>query len=142
MQIRHFLLGVLIAAVSNAALACSASAGEWAFGCGACSGGYGSGQVLYAAPTYSYAPPTVTVVPHYIVQPNYVVERTYVVRPTQYIAEGTPCFQGCGERYVVNQGQYDTPYFSGAIGVGYGFGHRHHRHGYYNYGHRGLYRGW
>lgn len=65
------------------------------------------GAVYYAAPTYTYLQPTVTVIPHYLVQPNYVVHRTYLVRPPRIVEESPlPCLFVCGnEGYAVSQGQ-------------------------------------
>jgi hypothetical protein len=139
------------AVLSVAALTTSASAGDWRFGCGACGSSYGYGQVFQAAPTYSYAPPTITVVPNIVVQPNYIVRRTYVVRPTQIVEETPSCFVGCGGGYVVNQGQYGTSEYSYGPVAGYRTAYRRHRYGGYrrpHYGYRSSYqyrhrsRGW
>jgi hypothetical protein len=82
---------------------------------GALAGGWNCGRceyqappsAIYASPTYTYAQPTVTIVPRVIVQPNYVVERTYVVRPTEYLRDNRNCRSGCSEGFrIVNQGQY------------------------------------
>jgi hypothetical protein len=141
------LLGGIAALFSISALPTIASAGDWGVGCGAC--GYGFGQVFQAAPTYSYAPPTVTIVPQYIVQPNYIVRQTYVLRPTQYVDQ-TPCFIGCASGYVVNQGQYQTSeYYSSPVIRGYGPRHYRPRYGYgrphysyRSYRYRSHYRRW
>lgn len=82
---------ILFAALAGLGLATlftsSAVAGGWSANCGCSYGYYPAGQIYYAPPTYSYAEPTVTVLPHYVIQPNYVVRRTYVVRQTQYVNE-------------------------------------------------------
>jgi len=135
---------VVAALLGLAAVSTSASAGDW--GCGVCAS-YGYGQVYQAAPTYSYAAPTVTVVPNIVVQPNYVVQRTYVVRPTQFVQETPSCFFGCAPAYVnqgqlvVNQGQYVEGYTADPVIRGYRpryYGHPY-GHGIYS-GHR-IYSG-
>jgi hypothetical protein len=129
MRVQNIFVGGVMALCTMATLTPNAVAGGFGFDCGMC--GYG---VSYAAPTYSYAAPTVTVVPHYVVQPNYVVQQTYVLRPTQYISAPSPCLSACGAGYVVNQGQYAQPeYYSGGGEIGSG--------GYGGYGGHGLYGG-
>jgi hypothetical protein len=103
---RQIILSAVIGIGSAALFAGTAFADGW--GCGHC-GVYPQAQVYYAPATYSYAPPTYTIIPHYVVQPNYVVERTYVIRQTRYIREPAPCRFACGGRYIVNQGQYPEP---------------------------------
>lgn len=128
-------------AVSAAFISPPALAGDWGGPCGGCMfGGYAGGATQVAPPTYVYAPPTVTIVPRYVVQPNVIVRRTYLLRPTQVVDEAAaPCVSGCGG-YVVDQGQFygrpaplqpvdvttewQTP---GAYYV------RHHRHRSYSY---------
>lgn len=121
MRHKSWFAGVVCCVLSTFTLAGSAPAGGLfgSGGCGGCGGGWG--EVGYAPPIYSYAPPTITVVPHYVVQPNYVVERTVVLRPTEYLHE-SGCFLGCGGGgYLVNQGQYyDDPFlYSGYRSGGY-----------------------
>ena len=132
-------LSASVIAAVFCALCIAVLPGPASAGCGGC-GGYAPGQVFYAAPTYSYAPPTVTVVPHYIVQPNVVVQRTYVVRPTEYVHEGVGC-SPCGGfgygagGYVVNQGQYsEQPAFYPGVSVGFRsyYGAPHYRYGHYH----------
>ncbi len=105
---RPVILTALIAIGSATLFASNAVAGGWLTGCGGCGApAYPAGNVVYAAPVYSYAPPTYTIIPHYVVQPNYVVQRTYVIRQTRYLNEpAAPCLFGCGAGYVANQGQY------------------------------------
>jgi hypothetical protein len=134
MRLNPFIFGALFCALCVATLPAPASAGGlFGGGCGPCSG-YAPGQVFYAAPTYSYAPPTVTVVPHYIVQPNIIVRRTYVVRPTRYVDEVAPCSPCGGGGFVVNQGQYsDAPAFYPGVAIGFGaYGRHHYRHRHYS----------
>lgn len=106
----RFFLITLLALGSTALLATSASAGGW--GCGSCGYPAYPASITYAPPTYSYASPTVTVVPHYVVRPHYVVEQTRVLRPTYYIRTGAPwgcgCHCRCDGGFFVNQGQFDT----------------------------------
>jgi hypothetical protein len=107
---RQFFLTALAGIGSAALFAGSAVAGGWGSGCGYCGyGDYPTSRVYYAPPTYSYAQPTFTVIPHYVVQPNYVVQRTYVIRQTRYISETVPCLIDCDRSYLVNQGQYTEP---------------------------------
>ncbi len=105
MRTQH-LLSAVLAIGSIICAPIGASAGGW--NCGRCEPAYyGSSPPFYAPPTYTYAQPTVTIVPRIIVQPNYVVERTYVVHPTEYLRDTAPCWFGCGDGFrIVNQGQY------------------------------------
>ena len=85
-----------------------AVAGDWSGSCGGCMfDGYAGGTTQIAPPSYVYAPPTVTIVPQYVVQPNIVIRRTYVFRPTRVLEEAAvPCMSRCGGGYVVDQGQF------------------------------------
>ena len=107
----HHLLSAALVIGSIVGTPIAASAGGW--NCGRCEPAYyGSSSVFYAPPTYTYAQPTVTIVPRIIVQPNYVVERTYVARPSEYLRDTRGCWSGCGDGFrIVNQGQY--PAFGG-----------------------------
>ena len=84
-----------------------AVAGGWDGPCGGCMfDGYARGTQI-APPSYVYGPPTVTIVPQYVVQPNLIIRRTYVLRPTQVLKEvAAPCMSSCGGEYVVDQGQF------------------------------------
>ena len=123
---RNFFL-TAAAAISLATVSAGAAlAGDWGSGCGYC--GYGNnpvGGVYYAPPTYSYAPPTTTVLRHYVVQPNYIVQRTYVIRQNHYVNETGPCLFTCGLGRLFHHG----PYYGGAAlvapAVGFeGYGRR------------------
>lgn len=103
-MLRRIFLTILLGFGATALLTADASAGGWR--CGVC--GQPSGRVYYAPPTYTYAQPTVTVVPHYIVRPHYVVEQTYVLRPTYYLGAAPVSPRRCHRGLLVNQGQYDT----------------------------------
>lgn len=105
----RFFLKAFVGIASAALFAGNAAAGDWLSGCNFCGHtAYPTGQVYYAQPTYSYAQPTITVIPHYVVQPNYIVQRTYVVPQTRYLYESAPCPINCDQSYMVNQGQYQT----------------------------------
>jgi len=101
-----YLKAAVLGVSSVILLPLTAVAGGW--GCGRCGTGYYSPSAVYhASPTYTYAQPTITIVPRVIVQPNYIVERTYVTRPTQYVRDNAPCWIACEQGFrVINQGQY------------------------------------
>lgn len=105
MRPRLLFLAALAGTSLAAAFAGTANAGGWGFGCGRCGYGYNQpGQVYYAAPTYSYAPPTVTIIPHYVVQPHYYVRRTYVIEQDHYVNEPAPCRPLFGLARLFNPG--------------------------------------
>jgi hypothetical protein len=98
--------------VSGALTVSGSSAGGWETDCGYCDHqDYSPHSVYYARPTYSYAKPTVTFVPHYVVRPNYVVHRTYIIPRTYHLTAppyARPSFCDDNPGDLVNQGQYRT----------------------------------
>jgi hypothetical protein len=140
MKKRHFAAATATFVVALFATS-TAIAGGWDSVCGRCGfGGYPAAAIRYATPTYTYAPPKITIVPQYIVQQNYVVRRTYVIRSTRFIDESpAACLFLCGPRYVVNQGQFQAeavvnqPVGEGAEWAGYSSGYvRTYAHHYYH----------
>jgi hypothetical protein len=111
---RRFISAILAGTALVTLSAYGSVAGGWGAGCDYCDHpGDPHHSVHYARPTYSYARPTVTIVPHFVVQPHYVVHRTYVVPRTYHLtglpyAEPVVCNDNPGD--LVNQGQYRSKF--------------------------------
>jgi hypothetical protein len=126
------------AAAALSASAASACGGFYGYGCGAGYYGYGWGArtgygfgygygYAFPAPTYSYAAPTVTYQPNYVIQPNYVVQSTYVIPQTRYVQGPVQYLDPADAyppRYFVNQG----PVYGGPNVTN--FGPRYYNPGY------------